>query len=358
MATLCFEVITHILDDLPVYIAGNFNNWHPKDERFQMRRISGEKYTFCFPEDMALPQPLEYKYTKGGWGFVELDENGDATPNRTTSQLFGKIRDEVVNWRRTDLEYNPVLLPRIHTISENFIIPQLKRNRRVVALLPHNYHDSEKRYPVLYLHDAQNLFDENAPYGNWAIDKRLAKLSETGHADVIIIAIDHGEELRLQEFSPYETSRWGKGRGRQYVNFIAQTLKPYIDAHFRTLPQRENTGIGGSSMGGLVSIYAGLMYPDLFGKLMVFSPSLWVSQKIYFDAIEFFNPKPTKIYLYAGGKESSGMIPNLNHFKDTLERRGFDSGELHFEVSINPKGHHNEVHWGEEFPKAMKWLFY
>ncbi len=358
MATLCFELITPVLDDLPVYISGNFNNWYPKDERFRMKRISGEKYTFCFAEDTVFPQPLEYKYTKGGWGFVELGETGESTPNRTTSLLFGRIQDHVPNWRRNDLEYDPAFLPEIHTISEEFEAPQLKRSRRVVALLPHDYHQTTRRYPVLYMHDAQNLFDENAPYGNWAIDKRMAKLAETGRGNVIIVAIDHAGENRIQEFSPYETPKWGRGEGRRYINFLVQTLKPHIDATLRTLPDRQHTGIGGSSMGGLISIYAGLMHPKTFGRLLVFSPSLWVSPKIYFDAIEFFNPSDTKIYLYAGAKESSNMIPNIHRLKETLERRGMDYGQLQFELSINPKGRHNEVVWGEEFPKAVAWLFY
>ncbi len=345
------------MDDFPVYVSGNFNDWHPKDDRFRMQRISDETYAFCFPEDTILPEPLEYKYTKGGWGSVEVDAAGNSTPNRIITKPAERQQDTVVNWRQNRIEFDPALLPKIHTLSDAFEIPQLRRNRRVVALLPHNYHQTDRRYPVLYMHDAQNLFDEEAPYGNWAIDKQLAKLAEHGRSDVIVIAIDHAGDKRIQEFSPYETPKWGRGEGRRYLNFLVQTLKPHVDTTFRTLTGRQDTGIGGSSMGGLISIYAGLMYPQIFGRLLVFSPSLWVSPKIYFDAIEFFNPSDTKIYLYAGARESSNMIPSINRLKETLERRGMDYGQLQFEVSINPKGRHNEAVWGEEFPKAVQWLF-
>lgn len=358
MAEFCFELITHIADNRPVYITGNFNQWHPKDGRFQMKRLSDERYIFCFPEGFQLPHPIEYKYTKGGWGFVELDADGNTTPNRIVTQLSGKQQDTVVNWRRNKPEFDPTFLPEIYTISEAFEMPQLKRSRRVVALLPHNYHQTDRRYPVLYMHDAQNLFDENAPYGNWAIDRRLAQLAARQQGDVIVIAIDHGNEERIREFSPYTTPKWGRGEGRRYINFLVETLKPYVDANFRTLPDRQHTGIGGSSMGGLISIYAGLMHPETFGRLMIFSPSLWISPKIYFDAIEFFNPSETRIYLYGGEKESTTMVPNINRFKETLEKRGMDYGQIQFKISINPRGRHNEVVWGEEFPKAVEWLFY
>jgi predicted alpha/beta superfamily hydrolase len=136
-----------------------------------------------------------------------------------------------------------------------------------------------------------------------------------------------------------------------------RTLKPYIDKNYRTLPDRQHTGIGGSSMGGLISIYAGLMYPETLGRLMIFSPSLWVSEKIYFDSIEFFNPLETRIYVYAGGKESRYMIPSVERLKESIERQGWSPERLQFKLATDPKGDHTEARWGKEFPKAVEWLF-
>ena len=174
----------------------------------------------------------------------------------------------------------------------------------------------------------------------------------------IIVAIAHGGEERKTEYNPYENNRLGKGEGRKYVKFIAETLKPYIDKNFRTMSSRLHTGVGGSSLGGLVSIYAGLMYPDVFGKLMIFSPSLWVSSKIYFDAIHFFEPLDTRIYVYAGGKEGAGMIPSVEKLKDTIAAQSPNTNKVKINLSLDPKGKHSESRWSEEFPKALEWLYY
>lgn len=249
-------------------------------------------------------------------------------------------------------------LPGIRIIAEDYNIPQLSKKRRISVLLPYNYDKTSKGYPVLYLHDGQNLFDDGGPYGNWGIDKKLAKLAQKGKGDIIIIAIDHAEEERVLEFSPFKKTKWGKGHGKKYLKFLVETLKPHVDKNFRTLSTREFTGIGGSSMGGLISIYAGLMYPEVFSKLMVFSPSLWITPKIYFDAINFDHPFPTEIYLYAGGKESENMVPNVKHLKRILEKKGVSANKINIHLSIDRKGQHSEAFWGEEFPVAVDHLFF
>ena len=137
---------------------------------------------------------------------------------------------------------------------------------------------------------------------------------------------------------------------------VARTLKPYIDANFRTIPDREATGLGGSSLGALVSIYGGLMYPEVFGRLMLFSPALWVSPNIYFDAIDFLSHLPAKLYVYAGGGEGSTMIPNVEKLKQTLERKG--NKKIEIALSIDPDAIQSEVQWGKEFPKAIEYLFF
>ncbi len=123
--------------------------------------------------------------------------------------------------------------PIIELIDKDFEIPQLGKKRRIWALLPHDYYDSDKQYPVLYLQDAQNLFDEDAPFGSWSIDRHLMELSAAGHGDLIVICIDHGGKERIQEYSPYQHRKFGEGQGKDYANFIIETLKPYVDGHYR-----------------------------------------------------------------------------------------------------------------------------
>lgn len=347
------ELFTAEEDDRPITLVGNLNNWMVDPLRYGMARVGHGHYQITLPH---LSFPLEYKFVKGGWEGEEVDAYGSVMPNRKLVQFQPRITDFVPRWKKNGVSYLAPLLPRIEILSERFEIPQLIKTRRISVLLPHNYHQTDKRYPVLYLQDGQNLFDDHAPFGNWAVDKRLAVMSERGSGDIIIVAIDHAAEERLAEFTPTYQTRLGSGDGKKYVRFLADTLKPYIDQRFRTLPDRLHTGIGGSSMGGLISIYAGLMYPEVYGKLLIFSPSLWVAPNIQFQAIRFDDPAPTRIYLYAGGKESRTMVPSIQRFKEALEKQGH-TPRIEFRMSIDPQGEHNEEHWGREFPKAVEWLF-
>jgi predicted alpha/beta superfamily hydrolase len=343
-------------DHRPVYLSGNFNNWATQDRKFILNKVSEGKYSFRFPEDFTFPKELVYKFTKGDWSEVEIDKYGNKTPNRICQKTSGIQKEHVPKWRKNWLPYRPSQLPQVHLISEEFEIPQLNKTRKVWALLPHDYSTSEESYPVLYLQDAQNLFNENAPYGNWQIDKKLAVMSDYGIGKIIIIAIEHAEKERILEYN-FGKTLLGQGEGKKYIRFVTDTLKPFVDKNFRTKPEREFTGIGGSSMGGLVSIFSGLIYPEVYGKLMIFSPSLWVIPKIKFSFLDFFEPMNTKIYLYAGGDESETMIRHVKKFKKRLMKRESISDRMKVKLSINMEGKHSETYWSDEFPKAIEWLF-
>lgn len=353
------EVETQVKDERPVFITGDFCNWNPASPEFIMEKVEDGKFRFDLDKIPDVSGKCEYKYTKGGWDHVELDVFGNSPKNR----LFKKDEvetDFVPLWRKNG--YTPLYkdtMPQVEVFSEAFEIPQLKRTRKITVLLPSDYHkNTEVRYPVLYMNDAQNLFGQGSAYGNWEIDKRISLLKKQGGQDVIIVALDHGETTRNSEYSPYKTPKTHvKGEGMRYATFIVRTLKPLIDAKYRTKPERQFTGIGGSSMGGLISIYTGMMYPEQVGRLMVFSPALWTSPKIYFDAVEFFNPLDTKIYIYGGGKESSTMFSNIEKLIEAIESQGFSSEKIQIKSELDPEGEHNEKRWGKEFPKAMQWLF-
>ncbi|MCB0586169.1 MAG: hypothetical protein KDD06_12695 [Phaeodactylibacter sp.] len=341
----------------PVYIAGNFNGWKTGDDQYRMARVGPRAYTFVFEGRSLLPGELEYKFHRGSWESAELDEHGNPAPNRMVEpRKVKEVQDFVPRWKKAGLAYDPAFLPEIQVISEQFEIPQLIKTRRIAALLPHDYRNSDQRYPVLYLQDGQNLFDDYAPFGNWGVDKKLAVMAERGIGDIIIISIDHAEKDRIAEFTPSYRTKLGSGDGKKYVRFLADTLKAYVDKHFRTLPEREFTGIGGSSMGGLISIYAGLMYPEVYGKLMIFSPSLWVMPNIHFHFLDFHDPQDMDIYLYGGEEESSNMVPNIRRFQKAFEDSG--SAFVKFKLSVDPQGQHNEGRWGEEFPRAVEWLYF
>jgi len=354
---LTLELFTPSDDARPVFLTGNFNKWTIRDERFKMLKIKEGHYQYTFENALPNSNPLEYKYVKGGWEAEELGSDGHPPTNRRMAVPRGKVSDVVPQWKQHGGWYDPKFYPDIQIVSKRFNAPQLRRRRRISVLLPWDYATSNRLYPVLYLQDGQNLFEDDAPFGTWGVDKQLAALAQRERGDFIVVAIDHGGRERIQEFSPYDSQKWGEGLGQDYARFLADTLKPYIDKQFRTLSDRAHTAIGGSSMGGLISIYAGLMFPDVYSKFMIFSPSLWVSPKLYFEPINFSKLDTTKIYLYAGGKEGAAMIANANRFKQEVEQRGYPPTSLQFRLEVDPEGRHNEGRWGEEFPKAATWLF-
>ena len=345
-------------DDLrPVYISGNFNNWHTQDTNFEMEKIGNGLYHYKFAADFVYPDELLYKFTKGDWSEVEIDKYGNRTDNRSCKEHSGVRKEHVDKWRKNWLPFKPNFLPSVHLISEEFEMPQLNKKRKIWAFLPHDYETSTESYPVLYLQDAQNLFNEQAKYGNWEIDKKLAVMSEYKIGKIIIIAIEHAEQDRIKEYNVGKTVL-GVGQGKKYIRFITDTLKPFVDKKYRTKSEREFTGIGGSSMGGLVSIFSGLMYPEVYGKLMIFSPSLWVVPKMDFANIDFSEPGDTKIYLYAGGDESATMIEHVKKFKKSMIQNDFVEDKMKIKLSINMLGKHNERYWSDEFPKAIEWLYF
>lgn len=343
-------------DARPVYISGNFNNWFTQSKEFMMEKIGVGLYHYKFPHDFEYPVELLYKFTKGDWSEVEIDSFGNRTENRSTFAHTGIQKEHVARWRKNWLPFKQSFLPQVQLISDEFIIPQLNKTRKIWALLPHDYNNSGESYPVMYLQDAQNLFNESAEFGNWEIDKKLAVMSEYKIGKIIIIAIEHAEEDRIKEYNVGKTVL-GKGQGKKYIRFVTDTLKPYVDSNFRTKKEREFTGIGGSSMGGLISIFSGLRNPEVYGKLMIFSPSLWVVPDLKINSKKA-NLADTKIYLYGGGNESDTMIDHIKKFQEDLIVSKFIKDKSKINLSINRQGKHSETYWSDEFPKAIEWLFF
>ena len=354
--SLYINLTTDDDDSRPVYISGNFNNWRTQDKEFMMEKIGNSLYHYKFSHEFDYPEELLYKFTKGDWSDVEIDNNGSRTENRSTKLNAGIKKDHVARWRKNWLPFKQNYLPQVLLISDEFEIPQLNKTRKIWALLPHDYDNSSESYPVMYLQDAQNLFNESAEFGNWEIDKKLAVMSEYKIGKIIVIAIEHADEDRIKEYN-FGKTILGKGQGKKYIRFVTETLKPFIDTNFRTKKEREFTGIGGSSMGGLISIFSGLKNPEVFGKLMIFSPSLWVVPQLKINVREV-NTTDSKIYLYAGGEESKNLVSEVKKFQQDLISNEFIKDKDQINLSINRKGKHTETYWSDEFPKAIEWLFF
>jgi metallo-beta-lactamase class B len=217
-----------------------------------------------------------------------------------------------------------------------------------------------RRYPVLYLQDGQNVFDEATAYsGEWGVDETLSALGATGDnaAACIVVAVDHGGERRLDEYSPWANAEMKHGgEGDAYVNFLTFTLKPYIDSHYRTQPDAAHTAIAGSSMGGLIALYAGLKYPLVFGRVGVFSPAIWFAKDSLLSYERRHRPAPlsSRFYFVAGPAESETMLPLMTAARDGLLARGVPASHLLLRAPAD--GQHAEWFWRREFGPAYRWL--
>jgi len=235
-------------------------------------------------------------------------------------------------------------------------MPQLGRERTLRVYLPPGYEHSRKRYPVLYMHDGQNLFDATTSFlGEWGVDETLNELAKTKGLELIVVGIDNGGDKRNTELTAWDSPDHKPGEGREYMRFIVDTLKPYIDAHYRTRPGRDNTAIMGSSLGGLISHYAICEYPNVFAKAGLLSPAYWYAPAVSDFTAACSLPAHTKIYFYAGGKEDEQMVGNMQNIVALMRAHGLPERDVNDHVE--PQAQHNEAAWHAEFPRAVEWLF-
>ena len=337
-----------------LYISGNFEGWTGGQEAYRLTPKE-DAYKIDIP---AATGSIEFKFTRGSWDSVELDANGNQLDNRSYS-FSGKsdtLRFDIAHW--ADLSpKKSTASSNVHLLDDSFDMFPLEKKRQVWIYLPKNYQNAEKRYPVLYMHDGQNLFDQSSSYsGEWEVDETLDRLQASGTLEIIVVGIDHGGGERMDEYAPWEfTSYPTKKQGDAYVQFIQKNLKPYVDNNFRTLSDRDHTGIMGSSLGGLISFYAALKYPETFGIAGVFSPSFEMSTPSLNFAGEQGNTQHVRMYLMAGDNESGQMVEKMNQVVELMKGAGFPEDNISSKVV--QKGEHNEKLWREQFEQAVLWLF-
>ncbi|HEY6504820.1 MAG TPA: alpha/beta hydrolase-fold protein [Chitinophagaceae bacterium] len=350
--TIRFTIVTlpeYHASGSDIYVAGSFNGWNPQDANYRFQRTEKGEYYI----DLKLADgKYEYKITRGGWDKTECKKGGAGVANRVLI-VPGEatIQLNIEEWA----DRIPAK-PRVSTAGRNvqvidtaFLIPQLKRTRRIWVYLPEGYTSSKTKYPVLYMHDGQNVFDDATSFsGEWGVDECIDSMKKK----CIVVAIDNGGQKRINEYCPYDMERFGKGEGDQYVDFLAVTLKPYIDKRYRTLKDRKNTFVAGSSMGGLISMYAVLKYPAVFGGAGVFSPAFWVGPKIFDDIKDKGNAVASKIYFYGGKQEGENMIPDM--IKAYEEMGKVSKSEM--TTVVREDGKHNEARWRIEFPLFYEWI--
>ena len=236
------------------------------------------------------------------------------------------------------------------------------RERRMYVYTPKDYEKSDRRYPVLYMFDGHNVFyDKHATYGkSWGMKEYLEKTK----MPIILAAIECNPDglVRLSEYSPWDIKLprhdLVKGRGKLTMDWITGVMKPEVDEAYRTLPDRENTLIAGSSMGGLMSIYAAVEYNDVFSRAASLSPSLWVSKRGMAELIRSADiAAPTMVYMDMGSAEAAEaktlrMPEAMFNTAKLLAEKGADVA-----ARIVPGAVHNEAAWEKRIPVFMDYLF-
>lgn len=245
----------------------------------------------------------------------------------------------------------------LQTIS-GFYSQELQNQRNVYVYLPPSYFENQaKHYPVLYMHDGKNLFEPSKAFGGvaWEVDATIDQLVGQGRMrEVIVVGIDN-TSARMSEYTPVPDPVYGGGNGENYLDFIEHELKPYIDANYRTLPGRDHTLIGGSSLGGLISFWAAWTRSDVFAAAVCMSSSFWWSDEFTIDEVESHAGAkvPSRFYIDAGGINDGAA--QTNAMRDALEDEGYQHGVDLFHW-FEPGGAHNEASWAARFHRPMERL--
>jgi predicted alpha/beta superfamily hydrolase len=236
----------------------------------------------------------------------------------------------------------------------------LEHDRTIVVYLPPNYDDGgSRRYPVLYLHDGQNVFDQATSFGDeWQVDETAQALIADGRIEPLIVVGVYNTDDRIDEYTP--TSRADTGAGghaNDYGRMLVEELKPFVDRTYKTLPGPEHTAMGGSSLGGLLTLHLGLRYPETFGKLAVLSPSVWWDERVILREVAAFDRPPAqRIWLDAGAREGADVIPDARRLCSALVDKGWVVGEDLMYVEATD-GEHNERSWAKRVGPVLIFLF-
>lgn len=349
----------------PCFLAGNFNAWSPNRDFVGLLPVIGEKLHIEL--ENVCEGDLELKLTRGDWKTVQADRNGDlSVPFEVHVDRDMEVTLLVEAWR--DEFPESTASSQVQLMDEAFFFPRLNQHRRVWVYLPADYKNSDKRYPVIYMHDGQNLFDELTAVGrSGPIEWRVDETIDEATAEAIVVAVAHPDTYadRENEYLLFPKDGVAEPKGRDYLADIVVELKPYVDRKYRTLSDTAFTAMGGSSLGGLLSLYAGLLYPEVFGTLAVFSPSIWTGREQLFATLTRMGSQKKQFidlqryYFYAGGKEirknvglqGNSMVQDMLDF--TEQFRKHTVAEL--KIDIDPVGKHGALYWQKAFSRFYPW---
>ncbi len=376
--------------DQPIYFASSINGWNPADPEFVLSPRSDTRWQIVI-DKIPANTTIAYKVTMGGWDREELDDAGNPVENRSLPKVD---RSKLAPGERPVIEITvpqfriPAALADVVRQSGPYrrleVTGDVRRlpvqggpgaaealTRDLLVWLPPGYHAPEnagRSYPVLYLMDGQNVFEAlpGLP-GEWGVDETATELIEAGVIrPLIIVGVPHAGEHRLTEYLPFGSIRGNEAAGPEFVEWMRREVMPRVERAFRVADGPENTGIGGASLGGAISLYAATTHPDVFGRVIVESlpllPDNGDAARAYLDSVKSW---PQRVFVGMGGREVSNSDRDAERngmyraWAKEIDARLAKAGlkDTDRRLRIDDEANHNELAWAARFPEAVKFLF-
>lgn len=365
ISNLSFSQIVIIVDKLPdehpgydsIYLAADTNRWNPcsRDFRFTMNDAGFMQFKFVPGRDT-----LRFKICRGSWKACECDSNGLEVAKHLWIKGSADTLHLSVNAWRDKLPQNqirPTANRHVQFVPTQLAMPQLDKKRTIRIYLPPNYF-KYRSFPVIYMHDAQNLFDNSTAFSRleWQVDEIMDALHYSHGFSAIVVGIYCDKKNRTNEFTPWKNDLQNiEGEGDKYARFIVKTLKPFIDDHYRSNMMREQTAIVGSGLGGLISLYAALEFPNVFGCAAALTPVVERCKKAddYFNKIK--SKKPQLFYLAGGESDTLDTKIQVEQIAKALEKAGVEPRNIL--THITPHAQCEEWYWSQEFENALRFFY-
>lgn len=353
--TITFQVISESMEDTAnIYITGNhklLGDWIPDKIKLINQKNHTWNISLTFPQESG----LEFKFTRGSWDTEALAEAGDVPSNNLlTVKNDTTVIFNIEKWKDIYMKSTERKITGNYDLYHKLDYPGIEP-RDVIVWLPPGYDtNTTKQYPVLYMHDGQNLFDPNTSFlGNeWKVDETADSLIRNKEINPIIIVGIYNTENRRKEYADTPL-------GEKYIQFLIDKLKPFIDENYRTFKDRENTAVGGSSLGGLISFILVWEYSNIFSKAICMSPAFKIGKNDYISKVKQYTgvKKNIKIYLDNGSLDlEENLQPGIDKMLSSLQSLGYIPGKDYLWFKDN-KAHHNEKAWATRFWRPLKFLF-
>ncbi len=374
----------------PIYLASSINGWNPADPASVLKGRSDTRWQIIVDQDLQ-GVTMQFKFTQGGWDREELDSSGNAIPNRSLPMVDqSKLEDgerpiielEIADFREpvslaeqvrsTGFYRELQVTGDIHRVQVQGGVGQSESmTRDLLVWTPPGYSDPEnadRQYPVLYMFDGQNIFEQLAGLpSEWHADETATELIEADQVEpLIIVGIPHSGAGRLEEYLPFGSYRGVEGRGRQTMGWVMREVMPKIERAFRVKTDRDSTAIGGASLGGAMALYASTAYPDRFGRALVESlPMMGDEGKSAEQYLKNAEGWPGRLFIGMGGQEVSRDQADEDRnamyrmWAENVDRIAASGGvaKADRKLMIVPDASHNENAWAERFDDALVFLF-